>query len=50
MRLVTFAPILKHGLFPLAELIDALLAMAVEGTSVPVELEFAVHLPPAGAP
>ena len=28
VRLVTFAPILKHGLFPLAELIDALLGCA----------------------
>jgi CheY-like chemotaxis protein len=43
VRLVTFAPILKHGLFPLAELLDALLAVAVEGTSVPVEIEFAVN-------
>jgi hypothetical protein len=43
VRLVTFAPILKHGLFPLAELIDALLVVAVEGTSVPVEIEFAAH-------
>ncbi|HEX9287775.1 MAG TPA: PEP/pyruvate-binding domain-containing protein, partial [Thermoanaerobaculia bacterium] len=34
VRLVTFAPIVKHGLFPLAELLDALLAVAVEGTSV----------------
>jgi CheY-like chemotaxis protein len=50
VRLVTFAPILKHGLFPLAEIVDALLRMAVEGTSVPVELEFAVHMPPRGTP
>ncbi len=50
MRLVTFAPILKHGLFPLAELLDALLRMAVEGTGVPVEIEFAAHLQPSTSP
>lgn len=44
VRLVTFAPILKHGLFPLAELIDALLGIAVEGTNAPVEIEFAARL------
>jgi CheY-like chemotaxis protein len=49
VRLVTFAPILKHDLFPLAELLDALLGIAVAGTSVPVEIEFAVHFP-QGAP
>jgi len=43
VRLVTFAPILKHGLFPLAELLDALLGVAVAGTSVPVEIEFAAQ-------
>jgi CheY-like chemotaxis protein len=50
VRLVTFAPILKHGLFPLAEVLDALLAVAVEGTSVPVEIEFAVNFPPRSTP
>ncbi|HEV8118374.1 MAG TPA: PEP/pyruvate-binding domain-containing protein, partial [Thermoanaerobaculia bacterium] len=50
VRLVTFAPILKHGLFPLAELLDTLLAAAVAATSVPVEIEFAVHFPPSAAP
>jgi len=49
VRLVTFAPILKHGLFPLAELVDALLRMAVEATGVPVEVEFAAHVPAGGA-
>ncbi len=49
VRLVTFAPVLKYGLFPLAELLDALLAVAVSGTSVPVEIEFAVNFP-LGAP
>lgn len=48
VRLVTFAPMLKHGIFPLAELIDAVLGLAVEGTSAPVEVEFACHLPLRG--
>jgi CheY-like chemotaxis protein len=42
VRLVTFAPVLKHGLFPLAEVIDALLGVAVAATNAPVEIEFAV--------
>lgn len=50
VRLVTFAPILKHGLFPLADLIDALLGVAVEGTNAPVEIEFAAHLSGAAPP
>jgi CheY-like chemotaxis protein len=50
VRLVTFAPILKHGLFPLAELLDALLQVAVAGTSAAVEIEFAVNFPAEGAP
>ncbi len=50
VRLVTFAPVLKHNLFPLAPLIDALLRMAVGGTNAPVELEFAVHLPRDAVP
>jgi CheY-like chemotaxis protein len=49
VKLVTFAPVLKHGLFPLAEIVDALLEMAVRGTSGPVEIEFAVNCP-AGEP
>jgi CheY-like chemotaxis protein len=50
VRLVTLAPILKHGLFPLAELLDTVLAVAVSGTSVPVEIEFAAHFPEEGPP
>jgi CheY-like chemotaxis protein len=50
VRLVTFAPILKHGLFPLADLIDALLGVAVEGTNAPVEIEFAARLSGAAPP
>jgi CheY-like chemotaxis protein len=43
-RLVSFAPVLKHGLFPLADILDFLLEIGEEGTRSPVELEFAVHL------
>jgi CheY-like chemotaxis protein len=43
-RLVTFAPILKHGLFPLAELISELMALGEQGMGTPVEIEFAVDL------
>jgi CheY-like chemotaxis protein len=49
VRLVTFAPVLKHGSFPLAEIIDALLQVAAGATNGPVEIEFAVNLT-AGAP
>jgi CheY-like chemotaxis protein len=50
VRFVTFAPVLKHGLFPLAEILEALLSIARWGTRSPVELEFAVSLHPgAGA-
>ncbi len=44
MRVVTFAPILKHNLFPLAELLRQLLDYGEQGTSAPVEIEFAVNL------
>lgn len=44
VRLVTFASILKHGVFPLADILRVLLSIAEEGTRSPVELEFAVDL------
>lgn len=44
VRVVTFAPILKQRLFPLAEILEALLSIAQWGTRSPVELEFAVSL------
>jgi CheY-like chemotaxis protein len=51
VRLVSFAPILKHELFPLAEILDYLLEVGEQGTSAPVEIEFAVNLStPPGAP
>lgn len=44
IRLVSFAAILKHGLFPLAELINRLLEIGARSMARPVEIEFAVTL------
>ncbi len=43
-RIITFAPILKHKIFPLAEILDMLLDLGAWGMGVPVEIEFAVNL------
>jgi Pyruvate phosphate dikinase, AMP/ATP-binding domain len=45
MRVVTFAPVLKYGLFPLAPLLDQLLKDGENAFGQPVEIEFAVRLP-----
>lgn len=45
-RLVTFAPILKHRLFPLPEILEALMALGRAGMAGPVEIEFAADLQP----
>ena len=51
VRLVSFAPILKHGVFPLAPLLESLLAVGRRATGGPVEIEFACNLqPPDGQP
>jgi CheY-like chemotaxis protein len=51
LRLVSFAPVLKHEAFPLAELMTSLLELGAWGMSTPVEIEFAVNLAvPPGAP
>ena len=44
VRLVTFAPILKHGVFPLAEILAALLDVGSQGMNCPAEIEFATCL------
>ncbi|HEX9614256.1 MAG TPA: PEP/pyruvate-binding domain-containing protein, partial [Bacteroidota bacterium] len=44
MRVVTFAPILNHRLFPLPEIIELLLDMGTWGMGTPVEIEFAVTM------
>jgi hypothetical protein len=51
VRLVNFAPILKHSMFPLAEILRLLLDIGRLGTSGPVEIEFAANLStPPSAP
>jgi ribose 5-phosphate isomerase len=44
VRLVSFAPVLKHEVFPLSELLEVLLDYGSQGTNTPVEIEFAVNL------
>jgi CheY-like chemotaxis protein len=44
-RIVTFAPMLKHGTFPLAEILDVLVRAGEDALGHPVEIEFAVRLP-----
>ncbi|MCR4441499.1 MAG: PEP/pyruvate-binding domain-containing protein [Peptococcaceae bacterium] len=44
-RLVTFSPILKHGLFPLAEIIKDLFELGKSSFGSEVEIEFAVNIP-----
>jgi hypothetical protein len=48
-RLVTFAPVLKHGVFPLAPILDLLTRVAEEALGRPVEIEFAVRMPQQAA-
>ncbi|MGB8061298.1 MAG: PEP/pyruvate-binding domain-containing protein [Candidatus Sulfotelmatobacter sp.] len=44
-RLVTFAPMLKHGIFPLAAILELLVRAGEDALGNPVEIEFAVSLP-----
>jgi CheY-like chemotaxis protein len=44
-RLVSFAPVLKHDVFPLAPLLEQLTKMGEDAFGRPVEIEFAVRLP-----
>jgi len=44
-RIVTFAPMLKQGTFPLAEILDELVRAGEDALGNPVEVEFAVRLP-----
>lgn len=43
-RVVTFAPILRHRLLPLADALDELCRAGARGIGTPVEIEFAVDL------
>jgi CheY-like chemotaxis protein len=44
-RVVTFAPMLKHGIFPLAAILEVLVRSGEDALGNPVEIEFAVRLP-----
>jgi hypothetical protein len=44
-RVVTFAPMLKHGFFPLANILEVLVHAGEDALGNPVEIEFAVRLP-----
>jgi CheY-like chemotaxis protein len=43
-RIVTFAPILKHDIFPLPALLDHLQMLGADALGRPVEIEFAVRM------
>lgn len=43
-RVVTFAPILKHDIFPLPALLDYLQKLGADALGRPVEIEFAVRM------
>jgi len=49
-RVVTFAPMLKHGVFPLATILELLVRSGEDALGNPVEIEFAVRLPRAEEP
>lgn len=44
-RIISFAPILKHGLFPLPQILDQVMTIGEDAMGRPVEIEFAVRLP-----
>ena len=48
-RVVSFAPILKYGRFPLAPVLETLMRVGEQGLAKPVEIEFAVRLPQASS-
>ena len=47
-RVVTFAPILKHNIFPLPEVLDYLQKLGADALGRPVEIEFAVCMGSSG--
>jgi len=49
-RIVTFAPMLKHEIFPLATILELLVRGGEDALGNPVEIEFAVRLPRAEEP
>jgi CheY-like chemotaxis protein len=48
-RVVTFAPVLKHEVFPLAGLLEQLARVGEDALGQPVEIEFAVSMPSSAA-
>ncbi|MFZ1134344.1 MAG: PEP/pyruvate-binding domain-containing protein [Candidatus Korobacteraceae bacterium] len=44
-RLISFAPILKHGIFPLPQILEQLMTIGEDAMGRPVEIEFAVRMP-----
>ena len=45
-KILSFAGILKHGVFPLAEALDGLLRLGAQEMDRPIEIEFAVDIEP----
>ena len=45
VRIVSFAPMLKHNLFPLPAILETLVKACEDALGIPVEIEFAVRLP-----
>ena len=43
-RIVSFAPVLKHEVFPLASILEQLSRVGEDALGQPVEIEFAVRL------
>ncbi len=48
-RIVSFAPVLKHGVFPLADILLHLMNIGEDAFARPVEIEFAVRMPANGS-
>lgn len=46
--IVTFAPVLNHSTFPLADILRVLLEMGKRVMNMPVEIEFACNIPSSG--
>ena len=46
-RIVSFAPVLKHDVFPLAAILDQLMSIGADALGRPVEIEFAVRMGPS---
>ena len=44
LRIVSFAPVLKHKIFPLPQILELLLEMGSWGMGTPIEIEFAVSM------